>query len=164
MAMPLSNADQPVGAWDSPARPVDIRNAYRILLGRPVESLESVKIKMTMTVGAMVEELLCSDEFVQFIETPLLESGEFRPWLYDGFPRPRLLEWVAATLPLGAGKRRVLKALTWREALEAIYSSPAFIKYLKSRMRLSHLTALGEILAPAPAPDVVRAPARKGAR
>lgn len=145
--MPPSNADHTGRAWTSQAKAIDVRNAYRLFLGRPVESLESVTVKSQMTVKSMVVELLCCDEFVQSVEEPLLETGCVKPWLYDGFPRPRLLAWAAETLPVDGGKRRLRQAQTWKEALNIIYTNPAFLKNLSLGKRLSQLTEIGEVLS-----------------
>lgn len=150
---------EPAGdAWRAAASEADIRNSYRLFLGRPVESLAALRSKRPMTVEGVVVELLSSSEFTQHFERPMLDHGQVDAWLFDGFPRERLLKWAADVLPLGAAGRRLPKAKTWREALVIVFDAPGFRRFLTSRPHLAHLHQFSKCIEDAKELPMARAP------
>lgn len=150
---------RPTGdTWQAAASEADIRNAYRLFLGRPVESLAALRSKQPMTVEEVVVDLLSSPEFIEHIERPVLEHGQVDSWLFDGFPRDRLLKWAADVLPIGGAARRMPKAETWRQLLVIVFDAPSFKRFLASRAHLAHLQQFGKCINAAQDLNMARAP------
>lgn len=109
----------------------DVRNAHRLLLGRPVNSPAAVMMHTRSMHTEMIENLVKSDDFRSAIAVHLILTGQVASGRYEDEPAAYLLAWAAAYLPLDDRSRsQLLEAKSWREVLRLMFSDQRFSSFL----------------------------------
>ncbi len=111
---------------EGPATPADVASAYRVLLGRDVESAAVVAAKASQPFSVLVGGLLSSGEFTDGI-VRAISDGQAPGDRYAGLPSPDDRLWASTRLPLTPETVEALRvAETWRDLLARLYADARF--------------------------------------
>jgi hypothetical protein len=104
-----------------------VRHAYRLFLGRDVESGDVLELKQRMPCVRLLQSFIDSEEFNGAVRDPIIEG---RPTANDasGAPPPLLLRtWARDFIPLSeAGRAAIADASEWRELYRILFRDPVF--------------------------------------
>ena len=108
------------------ATAADVRGAYRVLLGRDVESDAVLREKVGQPLEPMIAGLMGSGEFVDRVVASLVDARHPGD-RFAGLPLPDDAAWVRDALPVTEETAAaVVRADTWRDLLLAVFADPRF--------------------------------------
>ena len=127
--------------------PIDVRNCYRLALGRDPESEDVIADKVGQPRAALLPDFFSSSEFQNGVQ-PKLAAGILSYPAFRTPPDPEFKAWVAEFAPLSAtGAQAVSSTNGWYALYHALFADPAFSDTVLTREALTENATFVSTLA-----------------